>query len=75
MDIPTRFIESLFCFAKVLNMVMIQNLEIILGQTLNCSVYNFVIFKFPSVPVPPIMFGPIGSFLLLAVSYLLHMLS
>jgi hypothetical protein len=28
--------ESLFCLTELLNMVMVQNLDVMFGQTLNC---------------------------------------
>jgi hypothetical protein len=35
--------ESLFCFIKLLHIVMVQNFEVMLGQTLNHSVLNSVV--------------------------------
>jgi hypothetical protein len=40
---PTVSFESLFSLTKLLNMAMVQNFEVMLGQTLNHSVYNSVI--------------------------------
>jgi hypothetical protein len=41
--VATSLFESLFSLTKFLNMVMVQNFEVELGQTLNHSLHNCVI--------------------------------
>jgi hypothetical protein len=42
-EVPTRFIWIIVLFDEALNMAMVRNFEVMLGQTPNHSVYNSVI--------------------------------
>jgi hypothetical protein len=42
-DTPINFICIIVLFDEVSNMAIVQNFEVMLGQTLNHSVYNSVI--------------------------------
>jgi hypothetical protein len=42
MGVRTSFFELLFCLTKVLNMAMMRDFEVMLGQMLKHFVYSFV---------------------------------
>jgi hypothetical protein len=46
------YISSLFCFPKLLNVVMVRYFEVMLGQKVNCSVWNWYEFCAVSWAVP-----------------------